>query len=115
MKSGIIYEQGDIVLIPYPFTDLSGIKKRPVLVLSTKSYNSETEDFIVCGITSAIKDTRYSVLIDNKSLESGFIPKPSRIKVDKIFTLKQSLTIKKIGELKKEVMENVKKELMKFI
>jgi len=110
----MIYEQGEIVLIPFPFTDLTTKKKRPVLVLSKKEYNRKTEDFIVCGITSNIKDTEFSVLIDTEDLESGFLPKPSRIKVDKIFTLEQSLVIKKFAKVKPYVIEKVKKVLFEL-
>ena len=92
------YEQGEIVLIPYPFSDLSNIKQRPVLILSNNSYNSKTEDIIVCGITSNIKESEYSVLLNNKDLIEGNLPIKSRIKADKLFTLKNSLVKKKIGQ-----------------
>ncbi len=111
MKSGTTYKQGEIVLIPFPFTDLSTKKKRPVLVLSNDEYNKRTEDFIVCGITSNIKDSEFSVLIESKDLESGYLPKPSRIKIDKIFTLEQSLVIKKFARLKSDTMVKLKQEL----
>ena len=114
MKSGTMYEQGEIVLIPFPFTDLTTKKKRPVIVLSNKEYNERIEDFIVCGITSNIKDMLYSVLINSKDLVSGFLPKPSRIKVDKIFTLEQSLVIKKFAKVKSEIIRKVKQELFKL-
>ena len=115
MKYGTSYSQGDIVLIPFPFTDLSHSKKRPALVLSNKKYNKETEDFIVCGITSNLKDRRYSVLITKKDLEKGFIPKKSIIKVDKIINLKQTLAIKKIGKVKNIIIKNIKKNLLELI
>jgi len=109
-----MYDKGEIVLIPFPFTDLTAKKKRPVLVLSNKEYNKRTEDFIVCGITSNLKDELFSVLIDSEDLESGLLPKPSRIKVDKIFTLEQSLVIKKFARVKPEIMRRVKQELLKL-
>jgi mRNA interferase MazF len=114
MRYGIPFEQGEIVLIPFPFTDLKTKKKRPVLVLSNKDYNKKTLDFICCGITSNIKDTEFSVLIDSKDLKSGFLPKPSRIKVDKIFTLEQSLVVKRFAKVKEYVMKKVKSELFKL-
>lgn len=49
-----MYSQGDILLIPIPFTDLSSSKRRPVLVISNNEYNSRTDDIIVTAITSSI-------------------------------------------------------------
>jgi len=115
MASGTSFEQREIALAPFPFTDLIDIKQRPVLILSTNEYNYKTEDIIVCGITSILKDKEYSILIDNKNLEAGMLPLKSRIKVDKIFTLQQSLIIKKLGKLDKETFEKVKEELNKLI
>jgi mRNA interferase MazF len=47
-----MYKQGDILLIPIPFTNLVSNKKRPVLVLSNDMYNSTKEDMVVVAITS---------------------------------------------------------------
>jgi mRNA interferase MazF len=114
MKSGISFEQGEIVLIPFPFTDLTTSKQRPVLVLSKTQYNKKFKDFISCGITSNIKDVECSVLIDQEDLISGFLPVPSMIKVDKIFTLEKSLAIKSIGKIKPEIWKKVRDELFKL-
>ncbi|MEM4249233.1 MAG: type II toxin-antitoxin system PemK/MazF family toxin, partial [Candidatus Nitrosotenuis sp.] len=51
-RSGISFEQGDILLIAFPFSDLTKVKQRPVLVLSNKNHNYSSNDFICCGITS---------------------------------------------------------------
>lgn len=45
-------EQGDILLIPVPFTDLSSTKRRPVIVVSNNAYNRRTQDIIVVAMTS---------------------------------------------------------------
>jgi len=112
MKSGTASEQGDIVLIPFPFTDLSSVKQRPVLILSNNDYNKETDDIVTCGITSNLKDAAYSVLIDKGDLINGDIPVKSRIKVDKIFTLDQSLIRKKLAIVNKRIVEKVKQEIL---
>ena len=115
MMSGIAYEQGEVLIVPFPFSDLSAIKQRPVLVLSKKEYNKKTEDIITCGITSNLKDSENSVLIENKSLTEGELPTISRIKVDKLFTLEKSIVKKKIGKINKETFEKVKKVFIDLI
>lgn len=45
-------EQGDILLIPIPFTDLSSQKRRPVIVVSNNAYNHKTADIVVVAMTS---------------------------------------------------------------
>ena len=110
-----MYKQGEIVVVPFPFSDLSSIKQRPVLVLSKNINNEKIEDIITCGITSNIKDPKYSVLIENKNLIEGEIPKTSRIKVDKLFTISQDIVKKKIGRINKETFEKVKTEFVKLV
>jgi mRNA interferase MazF len=115
MKFGIEFNQGDILIVPFPFSDLTGIRQRPVLILSKSKYSQEREDIVTCGITSNIKDSKYSVLVDNSNLIEGNIPVKSRIKVDKLFTLEKGIVIKKLGKVNREIFEKVKRELFNLI
>jgi len=115
MKFGITYKQGEIVVVPFPFSDLSSIKQRPVLVLSKNIDNELSEDLITCGITSNIKDVKHSILIENENLIDGNIPKTSRIKVDKIFTVSQNVIRKRVARINKETFEKVKAEFFKLV
>lgn len=63
-----MYKQGDIVLVPVPFSDLKNQKQRPVLIISNDKYNEWTEDIVVLAITSKIKDLAHSVVIESKDL-----------------------------------------------
>ena len=110
-----MYKQGEIVIVPFPFSDLSSIKQRPVLVLSKNVDNEETENIITCGITSNVKDARYSVLFDNNNLIDGNVPKQSRVKVDKLFTISRDIVKKKVGRINKETFEKVKSEFIKLV
>ena len=110
-----MYEQGEVLIVPFPFSDLSAIKQRPVLVLSKKEYNNKTEDIITCGITSNLKDSENSVLIENKNLLSGEIPSTSRIKVDKLFTIEKSIVKKRLAKIDMVTFEKVRKEFISLI
>ena len=58
--------KGDIVVVPFPFSDLTQAKRRPALVVT----KLEGDDLILCQITSqSIKDS-YAILLDNKDFET---------------------------------------------
>jgi len=105
-----MYEQGEIVIVPFPFSDLSGIKQRPVLILSKDIDNKISDDIITCGITSNLKNIKYSVFIENKDLEAGEIPTKSRIKIDKLFTLNKNIVKKRVAKINEAVLSKVKEE-----
>ncbi len=94
-------KQRDILLVPFPFSDQIGRKVRPVLVLSNDDYNKLGEDLIVCGITSNLKPNKYSIIIDEKNLESGNLYQNSAVKVDNLLKISKNLIIKDIGILNK--------------
>ena len=109
------FDQGEVVLIPFPFTDLTATKRRPVLVLSRRSYNRRFQDFVVCGITSVLAARPHAVTLRDSDMASGSLPVESRIRPDKIFTLRQSLAMKKLGRVKPEVLARVKREIQSII
>ena len=107
-------KQKDIVLLPYPFTDLEGTKVRPAMVVSNDIFNNKSADCIMVPLTSVIKDHPYSILINQIDLSSGKLLKPSRIRADKVFTVEKKLIIMKIGILNDKTFQNVKSELNKI-
>lgn len=110
-----MYEQGEIVKVPFPFSDLSEIRKRPVLVISKDEDNKIFDDVITCGITSNLRTASHSVEITNDNLEKGKIPVKSRIKIDKLFTIKQSIIEKKIAKIDKLTLDKVKEEFYSLV
>jgi mRNA interferase MazF len=100
------FEQGAIVLIPFPFTDLSSSKQRPGLVLRSDRLEP---DLVVCAITSQIGSplTEMEFLVPTHELSSWGLPKPSKVKLAKLFTLHPSLVRKKIGVVPADTLERV--------
>lgn len=47
-----LFEFGDVILVPFPFTDQSTSKKRPAVVISSAAYNAERPDLIIMAVTS---------------------------------------------------------------
>ncbi len=107
-------KQRDIVLLSYPFTDLKGAKVRPALVISNNKVNTNSEDCIMVPLTTVLKEEFFSIIISENDLISGTLIKPSRIKVDKIFTVRKSLVLKKIGILSLDSFEEVMMKIQKL-
>ncbi|GIP36657.1 hypothetical protein J2TS4_58670 [Paenibacillus sp. J2TS4] len=110
-----MYKQGDILLIPFPFTDLGAIKQRPVLVLSNTDYNGLQQDIVVAAITSNVTNKDYSVLITSSDLDDGRLKVDSLIRADKIYTFSNRMVIKKFGHLKPEVFQRIREQIEKLI
>jgi len=108
-------KQGDLVLLPFPFTDLKTEKVRPAIVISNEYYNSTSEDCILLPLTSVLKETKGSILITQRDLYSGELLKQSRIRVDKIFCLEKSLIYSKLGTVSGIIVQEAKKELNKLL
>ncbi|WP_156290116.1 type II toxin-antitoxin system PemK/MazF family toxin [Oceanobacillus salinisoli] len=110
-----MYKQGDIVLIPIPFSDLTNSKQRPVLVISRDCYNKMTEDIVVAAITSKLRNLDYSVIIDSKDLTEGELKVRSEIRADKIYTLSKEIIRKKFGQVNIEVLDSVRTKVNNLI
>ena len=100
---------GDIILTPFPFTDLSGNKVRPTLILGTQK---QGDDVTVCFISSVLpkKTYKYDVVIDpkEKSFQKTGLKSESVIRVTKIATLDKIVILGKIGELDSDNLRKVK-------
>lgn len=107
-------EQGDIVLIPIPFTDLSSTKRRPVIVISNNIYHSATLDMIVVAMTSHPATTPYSFTITNDNLINGQLNRPGQVRTDKIYTLAQSIAVRTFGRVSLEVVERIRSSIQEL-
>lgn len=107
-----MYKIGDIILTPFPFTDLSGHKVRPALILGTQAGG---EDITVCFISSVMKNRihKFDVLIDSKykNFKKTGLKLKSIIRITKIATLDKTIVLGKIGDLDAENIKKVKKVL----
>jgi mRNA interferase MazF len=106
------YRQRDIVLVRFPFSDRSGQKVRPVLVLSNDAYNQRSADVLVCGLITNLRPMPCSIVVDVTDVEQpGTLRHRSKIKADAIASLEQSLLIKPIARLKPSVFRQVVAEI----
>jgi mRNA interferase MazF len=111
MKPGTNVKQRDIILIPFPFSDLSASKKRSAIITSNSSYNTHNDDVICCAITSNQRNYAGCVPISNADLDEGQLNYESQIKPTKVFTLNRNIIIKPLARLNieksKEVIRNL--------
>ena len=97
--------QGDIVLIKFPFTTLSRSKKRPVLIIKDEN---EYHDFVCFQITS--KQSPVNVLnIQPSDIYTGDLKLISYVKYDKCFTLNSELVDKKLASVNGVFLAKLKK------
>jgi mRNA-degrading endonuclease toxin of MazEF toxin-antitoxin module len=101
------YPRGSVVLVPFPFTDLSGRKRRPALVVSPDGFHEE--DLILCAITSHVPEdlAGHEVLLEPTDMFDRQLPKRSVVKVGKLFTMHQRLIAVHFGTVKDEKVREV--------
>jgi mRNA interferase MazF len=85
--------KGDVVVIPFPFSDLTGTKRRPVFVVT----DLPGDDIILCQITSAVKADSFTLPLYQTDFLIGSLPVDSFIRPNKIFTADKSLILYKRG------------------
>jgi mRNA interferase MazF len=102
--------KGEVVVIPFPFADLTASKKRPALVLA----NLKGDDLILCLITSSRIDD-YSIPLTNNDFSKGKLSLESFIRPNRIFTADKVLIERKVGSLKKNKSEEVIEEVCKIL
>ncbi|HJS19614.1 MAG TPA: type II toxin-antitoxin system PemK/MazF family toxin [Anaerolineales bacterium] len=108
-------EQGDILLVPIPFTDLSSQKRRPVIVVSNNSYNQRTIDLVVVAMTSNPIEADYSFTITSADLEKGALNHPGKVRVDKIYTISKSIVVRTFGRVNENVLERIRMQFQELI
>jgi len=103
------FVRGDIVVIHFPFTDLSAAKKRPALIIAPL----EGDDIIMCQITSKDTKDKYAIPLLMSDILNGSFHYTSNIRPNRIATLDKKLIEKKIARLNnhkfKKVIETLKK------
>lgn len=95
--------KGDVVVVPFPFSDLTHSKRRPALVLTSLQGN----DLILCQITSkTIKDC-YAVSIQENDFHFGSLHQESNARPNRLFTADEHIILYRIGSLKKTKIDKI--------
>ena len=107
-----MFDQKDIVLIPFPYSDLTLSKKRPALIISNEKIN-KMQDRICCLVTT--KPHKDDLLITEDCFEEGALPFKSFIKPHRIFTIHEGIIIKKFCTINDNFHNNIVEKINNYI
>lgn len=105
------FVKGDVVVVPFPFSDLSQAKRRPALVLT----ESEGNDRILCQITSQALRDKYAIQLDDKDFAEGNLRQKSNVRPNRIFTADIRIILYRIGRLKADKIDEIIKKVIEIL
>ncbi len=108
------YNKGDVILVPFPFSDQTTTKKRPAVIVSSDTYNNISQDIVIMALTG---QTRSHIGIGEFLIEdwrgAGLL-KPSAVK-SAISTIEQRLVMKILGRLSSKDLSTLEKALKELL
>lgn len=107
------YNQGDIVLVPFPFTMGTSSKVRPAIVVSNSTVNN-TQDVILAQITSKPRRDSFTYILENDKL-SDSLNLSSQVRCHKIFVVHKTLIHKKISSLNEIGISELKERIISIL
>ncbi len=105
------FVKGDVVVLPFPFSDLTQAKRRPALVIA----ELKGDDVILCLITSQWVKDEYAIPIDVNDFEQGSLKKKSHIRPNRIFTADSNIILYSAGRLKKKRTDDVVEKVIEIL
>ena len=102
------FVRGDIVVIPFPFSDLSHAKRRPACVVRVLDHN----ELILCQITSKKPVDSFHVCIKEVDFSQGSLSQTSYVRYHHIFTANEAIVLYKIAKLKLKKTQQILNELV---
>ena len=95
---------GDVVVVPFPQTNLQPGKRRPALVVA----ELRGDDLVLCQVTSQVRADGYSVPLTRSDFEHGSLAIDSFARANRLFTVDQSVILYTAGRIKKAKLEMVR-------
>lgn len=106
-----MFVKGDVVIVPFPFSNLTASKKRPALVVA----QLDGDDLILCQITGRPRADRYSILLSNTDFSTGSLPLESVIRPNRLFTADSVIIIQRAGKVVQEKIDEVIDKIITII
>lgn len=105
------FVKGQVVVAPFPFSDLSGSKNRPALVIASLS----GDDLILCQITTVTRIDSYTIHLANNDFVVGSLDRPSIIRANRLFTADSNLIYRSVGSLSQKKIQEVINKIIQII
>lgn len=105
------FVKGEVVVVPFPFSDLTQAKKRPALVIS----KLEGDDLILCQITSQTVKDQYSIPLNQHDFAGGSLKQSSNVRPNRLFTADSSIVLYSIGSLTPEKTNSIIEKVIEII
>ena len=103
--------KGDIVVVPFPFSNLSQVKKRPAFVVN----KLDGDDLILCQITSQTIKDKYAISLRKTGFTFGSLSVNSNIRPNRIFTADKNIVFYKAGNIKENKIKEVIQKIVEII
>jgi mRNA interferase MazF len=103
--------KGDVVIVPFPFSDLTQSKRRPALVITAL----EGDDLILCQITSQPVRDNHSISLNDEDFEEGSLKQSSNVRPNRIFTADSRIVLYRVGNLKAKKLIEVIEKMIEII
>lgn len=105
------FVKGDVVVVPFPFSDLTQAKRRPALVVSVL----EGDDLILCQVTSQLVKDSHAISIEGRDFEEGGLKQKSNVRPNRLFTADGHIVLYRIGNLKKDKLNEIIEKIIKIV
>jgi mRNA interferase MazF len=106
------FVKGDVVIVPFPFSDLSSTKRRPALVAATLGTG---DDVVLCQITSRTVADNFSIHIAESDFVTGGLRRKSNVRPNRLFTADTRIILYRAGQLSIRKMRAVTAKIIEII
>jgi mRNA interferase MazF len=100
-----------VVVVPFPFSDLSQAKRRPALVVA----ELDGDDVILCQITSRTVRDRYAVPLEDGDFAEGGLRQPSNARPNRLFTADRAILLYRVGRLRRDKMDEIVARMVEIL
>lgn len=102
---------GAVVLVPFPFSDLSGSKLRPAVVLA----HAGLDDWMLCQVTSSSYSDPRAILMTDDSFIQGSLQRASYARPGKLFTANQRLIVTQVGVINRTTLQKIVDSIVELL